>query len=41
MADKNIFREAEILEQKWTFCNELGCHLEGDDLEVAEQFRCT
>jgi mitogen-activated protein kinase kinase kinase len=39
MANKNTFKEAEILEQEWGFCNELGRHLEGGDVEVAEQFR--
>lgn len=38
-ANKNTFKEAEILEQEWGFCNELGRHLEGGDIEVAEQFR--
>ncbi|THX94972.1 MAP kinase [Aureobasidium pullulans] len=38
MANKNTFKEAEILEQEWGFCNELGRHLEGGDVEVAEQF---
>lgn len=39
MANKNTFKEAEILEQEWGFSNELGRHLEGGDVEVAEQFR--
>ncbi|KAI6827358.1 MAP kinase [Hortaea werneckii] len=38
MANKNTFKEAEILEQEWDFSNELGRHLEGGDVEVAEQF---
>ncbi|KAF1356113.1 SSK2 MAP kinase [Delphinella strobiligena] len=37
-SNKNTFKEAEILEQEWGFCNELGRHLEGGDIEVAEQF---
>ncbi|KAK5130103.1 Suppressor of Sensor Kinase (SLN1) [Cryomyces antarcticus] len=37
-ANKNTFKEAEILEQEWGFSNELGRHLEGGDVEVAEQF---
>ena len=39
-ANKNTFKEAEILEQEWEFCNRLGRQLEGGDVEVAEQFRC-
>ena len=35
---KNTFKEAEILEQEWDFCNEIGRSLEGGDVEVAEQF---
>ena len=38
MANKNTFKEAEILEQEWDFSNELGRHLDGGDVEVAEQF---
>ncbi|KAK5115933.1 hypothetical protein LTR62_000389 [Meristemomyces frigidus] len=38
MANKNTFKEAEILEQEWDFSNELGRHLDGGDIEVAEQF---
>lgn len=37
-ANKNTFREAEILEQEWDFSNEIGRQLEGGDIEVAEQF---
>ncbi|KAF2093090.1 MAP kinase [Rhizodiscina lignyota] len=37
-ANKNTFREAEILEQEWEFSNKLGRHLEDGDVEVAEQF---
>ncbi|KAJ9668536.1 Suppressor of Sensor Kinase (SLN1) [Coniosporium apollinis] len=37
-ANKNTFKEAEILEQEWDFSNKLGRHLEGGDVEVAEQF---
>ena len=35
---KNTFKETEILEQEWEFCNEIGQHLENGDVEVAEQF---
>ncbi|EMD01011.1 hypothetical protein BAUCODRAFT_192422 [Baudoinia panamericana UAMH 10762] len=38
MANKNTFKEAEILEQEWDFSNALGRHLDGGDVEVAEQF---
>ncbi|KAL1581912.1 hypothetical protein WHR41_09487 [Cladosporium halotolerans] len=38
MANRNTFKEAEILEQEWNFCYQLGSHLEGGDVEVAEQF---
>ncbi|KAF2171446.1 hypothetical protein M409DRAFT_63718 [Zasmidium cellare ATCC 36951] len=38
MANKNTFKEAEILEQEWDFSNELGRYLDGGDVEVAEQF---
>lgn len=37
-ANKNTFREAEILEQEWDFSVKLGRHLEDGDVEVAEQF---
>ncbi|PYH99380.1 MAP kinase [Aspergillus ellipticus CBS 707.79] len=37
-ANKNTFKEAEILEQDWEFSNEVGRQLEGGDIEVAEQF---
>ncbi|KAF2761895.1 MAP kinase [Pseudovirgaria hyperparasitica] len=37
-ANKNTFKEAEILEQEWEFSNKLGRFLEGGDVEVAEQF---
>lgn len=37
-ANKNTFREAEILEQEWGLSNEIGHQLEGGDVEVAEQF---
>lgn len=37
-ANKNTFKEAEILEQEWEFCNEIGRQLENGDIEVAEQF---
>ena len=36
--NKNTFKEAEILEQEWDFCNEIGRQLDGGDVEVAEQF---
>ena len=35
---KNTFKETEILDQEWEFCNEVGRHLENGDVEVAEQF---
>lgn len=38
-ANRNSFKEAEILEQEWGFSNALGRHFEGGDVEVAEQFR--
>ena len=38
-ANKNTFKEAEILELEWGFSNEIGRQLEGGDIEVAEQFR--
>ncbi|KAH8425960.1 putative MAP kinase kinase kinase SskB [Aspergillus melleus] len=37
-ANKNTFKEAEILEQDWEFSNHIGRQLEGGDIEVAEQF---
>lgn len=37
-ANKNTFKEAEILEQEWGFSSELGRHFDGGDIEVAEQF---
>ena len=37
-ANKNTFKEAEILEQEWNFCNKLGRQLQGGDVETAEQF---
>ena len=37
--NKNTFKEAEMLEQEWEFSNEIGRHLDGGDVEVAEQFR--
>ncbi|KAI4153037.1 MAG: hypothetical protein LQ340_002545 [Diploschistes diacapsis] len=36
--NKNTFKEAEILESEWEFCNEIGRQLDGGDVEVAEQF---
>lgn len=36
--NKNSFKEAEVLEQEWNFSNEIGQHLQGGDVEVAEQF---
>ena len=36
--NKNTFKEAEVLEQEWDFSNEIGRHLQGGDIEVAEQF---
>jgi mitogen-activated protein kinase kinase kinase len=38
-SNKNTFKEAEILEQEWDFLKGIGRHLEGGDVEVAEQFR--
>lgn len=38
-ANKNTFKEAEILEQEWGFSYDIGCRLDGGDIEVAEQFR--
>ncbi|OJK00327.1 hypothetical protein ASPACDRAFT_27876 [Aspergillus aculeatus ATCC 16872] len=37
-ANKNTFKEAEILEQDWEFSNEVGRQLDGGDIEVAEQY---
>ncbi|OAX80851.1 STE/STE11/SSK protein kinase [Emergomyces africanus] len=37
-ANKNTFKEAEILEGEWEFSNEIGRQLENGDIEVAEQF---
>lgn len=36
--NKNTFKEAELLFQEWDFGNEIGSHLQGGDVEVAEQF---
>jgi mitogen-activated protein kinase kinase kinase len=36
--NRNTFKEAEVLEQEWGFSNEIGRHLQGGDVEVAEQF---
>ncbi|TDZ22030.1 MAP kinase kinase kinase wis4 [Colletotrichum orbiculare MAFF 240422] len=36
--NKNTFKEAELLFQEWDFANEIGSHLQGGDVEVAEQF---
>lgn len=36
--NKNARKEAEVLEQEWKFSNEIGRHLQGGDIEVAEQF---
>lgn len=36
--NRNTFKEAEVLEQEWEFSNEIGRHLQGGDVEVAEQF---
>ncbi|KAI0165649.1 MAP kinase [Xylariaceae sp. FL1272] len=36
--NKNTFKEAEILSQEWEFANEIGRHVQGGDIEVAEQF---
>lgn len=36
--NKNTFKEAEILESEWDFCNEIGRFLDAGDVEVAEQF---
>ncbi|KAJ5082663.1 hypothetical protein N7532_011706 [Penicillium argentinense] len=37
-ANKNTFKEAEILEQEWGYSYEIGRELDGGDIEVAEQF---
>jgi len=36
--NKNTFKEAELLFEQWDFANEIGKHLQGGDIEVAEQF---
>ncbi|TVY37432.1 MAP kinase kinase kinase [Lachnellula occidentalis] len=36
--NRNTFKEAEVLEQEWEFSNDIGRHLQGGDVEVAEQF---
>jgi mitogen-activated protein kinase kinase kinase len=36
--NKNTFKEAELLFQKWDFANDIGKHLQDGDVEVAEQF---
>lgn len=38
-ANKNTFKEAEILEQEWDFSYQIGRQLDSGDIEVAEQFR--
>lgn len=38
-ANKNTFKEAEILEQEWEFSYVIGRQIENGDIEVAEQFR--
>jgi mitogen-activated protein kinase kinase kinase len=38
-ANKNAFKEAEIMESEWEFSTKVGRCLEGGDVEVAEQFR--
>ena len=38
VGNKNTFKEAEILESEWDFCNAIGQALEGGDVQVAEQF---
>lgn len=38
-ANKNTFKEAEILEQEWEYSYGIGRQLESGDIEVAEQFR--
>ncbi|KAK6544431.1 Suppressor of Sensor Kinase (SLN1) [Orbilia ellipsospora] len=37
-SNKNIFKEAEILESEWSVCNQVGQCVEGGDVEAAEQF---
>ncbi|KAF2668053.1 Ssk2-type MAP kinase [Microthyrium microscopicum] len=37
-ANKNAFKEAEIMEQEWDFSTRVGRYLYGGDIEVAEQF---
>ncbi|KAJ5883715.1 Serine/threonine-protein kinase SSK22 [Penicillium subrubescens] len=37
-ANKNTFKEAEILEQEWEFSYVIGRQFENGDIEVAEQF---
>lgn len=37
-ANRNTFKEAEILEQEWGFSTQLGSIFAGSDVEVAEQF---
>ncbi|KAJ5771001.1 uncharacterized protein N7511_003052 [Penicillium nucicola] len=37
-ANKNTFKEAEILEQEWGYSYDIGRRLDGGDIEVAEQF---
>ncbi|KAL9055191.1 MAG: hypothetical protein Q9162_003684 [Coniocarpon cinnabarinum] len=37
-ANKNTFKEAEILEQEWGFSSRLGRHFQGGDVQVAEEF---
>ncbi|KAI9735280.1 MAG: Suppressor of Sensor Kinase (SLN1) [Cirrosporium novae-zelandiae] len=37
-SNKNSFREAEIVEQEWEFATDIGRHIEGGDVVVAEQF---
>lgn len=37
-ANKNAFKEAEILEVEWGFSNAIGRRLESGDVQVAEQF---
>lgn len=36
--NKNAFKEAEIMEYEWDFSTKIGRHLDGGDVEVAEQF---
>lgn len=38
-ANRNTFKEAEILETEWNFVNIIGRYIEGGDIEIAEQFR--